>query len=273
MAKKANLAIIGLIVILLASFVITAVMSVNLKSLKEKLSKLNNQNSSFQQKISVLSAEKRNVEAQLVDLGAKIKALDKDKDELQHKNQELSFEISRLSDEKIRLEDELKTKEDSSQSKINELQEKKTLVENSLLEIERKNKILEDRISTTEKILKDKEKELVALKNREAIISDNATDDESVELSPILVKAGMFDKPGASTSPAFVGKVLGINKEKRFVIINLGSEAGVKIGAKYAVYKKDRIIAELKVIQVRDNISACDIFKEVEEINLNDIVK
>ena len=272
MAKKTTLAIIGLIIILLVSFVITAVLSTTAKSLKLRVSKLNNENSNLQEKISVLSLEKKDLEGKLVDLRAQLQTINKEKEELQHKNQELSFEISSLKDDSVRLNDEIKMKADSFESKIKELREKRVLAENSLLEIERKNKILEKKVNTVEKTLKDKEEELLTLKRKEAIISDSG-DDESVELSPILVKAGMFDKPGASTAPLFVGRVLAVNKNNGFVIINLGLEAGVKIGSKYRVFKKDRVIAELQAIQVRENVSACDISKEIEEITINDTVK
>jgi len=57
------------------------------------------------------------------------------------------------------------------------------------------------------------------------------------------------------------------------VVINLGQDAGVSVGSRFSVYRDDREIAILEVIQLRSLIAACDIVKESKTIKIGDSVK
>ncbi len=52
------------------------------------------------------------------------------------------------------------------------------------------------------------------------------------------------------------GKVLVINKEYNFVVINLGSRDGVDVGMEFAVYQGNKHIGDIKVEKVHDAMSA-----------------
>ncbi len=69
------------------------------------------------------------------------------------------------------------------------------------------------------------------------------------------------------------GTILELNKEQNFAIIDLGEDAGIKVGDTLKVYKQDKVTGTIEVIQVRQGISACDIKEEIEAIGIGDIVK
>ncbi len=52
------------------------------------------------------------------------------------------------------------------------------------------------------------------------------------------------------------GKVLTINKDYNFAIINLGSKDGVKLGDIFSVYHNDAYIGDVKVEKIHDSMSA-----------------
>lgn len=52
------------------------------------------------------------------------------------------------------------------------------------------------------------------------------------------------------------GKVLVINKDYNFVVINLGSKDGVEIGEVFSIYRNNKYIGEVKVEKVHDSMSA-----------------
>lgn len=104
-------------------------------------------------------------------------------------------------------------------------------------------------------------------------------ENESVELPPIVVRPQTQAQaetpawPKESTPVKSHGRVLEINKEDKFVIIDLGQDVGIKIGDTLKVYKQGKAIGTIEVVQVRQTISACDIKEEIIAIEAGDIVR
>ena len=77
----------------------------------------------------------------------------------------------------------------------------------------------------------------------------------------------------AQSSTVAGGKVLAINRDSNFVIVDIGEDAGVKIGDTFRVYRDDKSVADLEVIQTRKNIAACDIKVEMSPIKIGDSIR
>jgi len=92
----------------------------------------------------------------------------------------------------------------------------------------------------------------------------------TVELSPIVV-VGKQDE----TAQGLTGRVLSVNKENEFIVIDLGENSGAKVNDKFNVYRDNKYIATIEVIQMRQDISASDIRETAvgQEIKIGDIVK
>ena len=56
------------------------------------------------------------------------------------------------------------------------------------------------------------------------------------------------------------------------MVIDLGQDSGIKLGDTFKVYREDKTVATLEVIQARQSISACDIKEEIRPIEVGDIV-
>jgi len=142
----------------------------------------------------------------------------------------------------------------------------------------RQLKSLNTRKTNLEKSLDQLQAENTDLKHNIEVAKPQAPQEnkESVELPPIVVhsQSEPSTKEAIEVSAAAPrGKVLAINKDSNFVIIDLGVDAGIKTGDKFQVTREDKPIATIEVIQLRKTISACDIKKESSPINVGDVVR
>lgn len=90
---------------------------------------------------------------------------------------------------------------------------------------------------------------------------------EGVELGKIVVspetetlggvkKATLKKIEKKASAKKSEGKVLVVNKEYNFAVINLGSNDGVKIGDEFSVYRDNRYLGDLQVEKVHDSMAA-----------------
>jgi len=96
----------------------------------------------------------------------------------------------------------------------------------------------------------------------------------SVELPAIVVRSLPPSEEKVKTeSSSSIGKVLAVNPDSNFVVIDLGVSSGVKAGDTFNVYRDGKSIGLIEVIQTRGNISACDIKKKNTVLKIGDSIK
>ncbi|MCK5392985.1 MAG: hypothetical protein KAJ14_07830 [Candidatus Omnitrophica bacterium] len=120
---------------------------------------------------------------------------------------------------------------------------------------------IEYRIASAENVLKEKSIIFSELKDQleMAMLDGKSLEDAdltSVELPPIVVKPNI---PGLR---AVQGEIVAVNRDDKFVVVNIGEVTGVVPGTLLKVYRADKYIATLEVIETRKEICAADI-KEV----------
>ncbi len=94
-----------------------------------------------------------------------------------------------------------------------------------------------------------------------------------MELPAIVVHSASADRKEKDTDTTYIGKILAVNQDSRFVVIDAGINAGIKIGDSFNVYRDGQNIGTITVIQSRNDISACDIRKEIKPLKIDDGVK
>ncbi len=104
-----------------------------------------------------------------------------------------------------------------------------------------------------------------------------------VELPPIVVDSTGYTSSTSSleriTREAAIegrrrGRIVTVNREHNFVVIDLGKENGVDLGMTFKVYREDSYVGSIEAIQTRERIAACDI-KDLEEgffVEIDDLV-
>ncbi|MEI6631564.1 MAG: FlgT C-terminal domain-containing protein [bacterium] len=153
------------------------------------------------------------------------------------------------------------------QKKLEQLITEKNILERRITEIEI---FLKDRLSGMGDVRQQAE-ELLIQPSREAGAQYKK---ESVELPQIVVRPqSETSSYGDSQDAFFFGNILSVNENNNFVVIDLGEDAGVRPGQKFQVYRGNEVIANIEAMQVRKNISACDIKKQSISIHAGDKVK
>jgi len=54
------------------------------------------------------------------------------------------------------------------------------------------------------------------------------------------------------------GTILVVNKDYNYVVVNLGSSEGIRLGDLFSIYHKNKYIGDVKVAKVHDSLSAAD---------------
>jgi len=162
------------------------------------------------------------------------------------------------------LEQETKAKQealDQVQQLEEDFQQQKGLRANLEIKLEQTQKNTE-RAQAQLKEIESKKAELEAkIKDLEA--QSQQAQAQGVELGTIVVgpegsSVSAGQTKGKAVTSSLEGKVLVINKDYNFVVINIGSKDGVSAGDVFALYHNNKYIGDIKVGKIHESMSAAD---------------
>lgn len=257
--------------------------------LELQLSSLRDDFKSLQLTSEQAQREKSNLELDLNNLKRENADLKRQMDYNQKISDSIAQELVREKNDKAQIQDGYKTvrRENISLSRaLKSLTVRKANLEKKIQELQTNKGELEHRLSEMETMLAQGSQEIGGIKERIEDIQGQAVkgaadkkieqrEIEAVELPAIVVRPQgpeAENKPGNIESSS-TGKILAVNRENNFVIINLGQDTGLKVGDSLKVYRGERTIAGIEAIQVRQDIAACDIKREADLIKIGDVVK
>jgi len=192
----------------------------------------------------------------------------------------LAQELVREKNDKMQIQDNFKLVKNENavlSRQLKSLNNHKVELDKKLEQLQEERSSLERRLTDMETMLTDKLSQINGLKEQIDTVRSGATVEtpseksESVELSPIIVRPQI--EAAVAEAPSLVGKVLAINKENNFVIIDLGEDAGIELNDTFRVYRGGKAVATIEVIQTRKSIAACDIKEETAAIIVGDTVR
>jgi len=193
----------------------------------------------------------------------------------------LSLELARTKNEKKFVGDrvvKMKKENLDLRRQLKRLNSSKVALEKSIVRLTQEKSKIEKQLGNSESIIQSKIDEIWEIKeslDRSFQTFKAVPGPKEIELPPIVVSTEgpsvQFDE-GISL-PGFDGKVLSINEDNNFLILNLGDKSGVRIGDALSVYRDSKYIARLEVIQVRKDISAADIRDQWTKVQVGDIVR
>jgi hypothetical protein len=242
----------------------------NLKTLKINNEALQRERSVLQLDINSLRNEKQDLLRQL-DYNQKL--LDS-----------MAQEVVRERNDKSRIQESFrvfKNENDLLSRQLKSLNSRKIILDRRVQELQESKAAVDRRLSEMEVMLSDRISQIDSLKGRmelgrngkPAALPLDSKSRESVELPAIVVHSAIGDKRGKDAESTYIGKILAVNQESRFVVIDAGLNAGIKIGDSFNVYRDGQNIGTITVIQSRNDISACDIRKEIKPLKIDDGVK
>ena len=251
-------------------------LEIQLSSLRAELRNLQINNESLQREKGVLEIDIINLRNEKKDL---LRQLDYNQKLLDS----MSQEVVRERNDKIAIQDIFKTTRADNGVLVRQLKSlvgRKMLLDKKVLDLQGGESAVQKRLNETEKMLVDKSSKIEALKNElDALKGGKAQEidrgsKESVELPAIVVRsASSAEKKGNVQIQEFSGKILAVNLESNFVVIDLGSSTGVKVGDVFNVYRDTESLGVIGVIQTRASISACDIKKMSTPLKIGDQVE
>lgn len=175
-------------------------------------------------------------------------------------------------------------------SRVKDLMSAKVSLEKKLKDAEDKRMELASRLTQMDEVLEEK---LSSILDTKQDISDikkgvNPSSGSSLELPAIVVPGGVSqsgDFPAREGAPASSvatadagqsrssGRVISVNEENNFVIVDIGEDDGVYQGQTLSAYRGSEQIASLEVVEVRAHICAADIKEKAAYLKAGDIVR
>ncbi len=247
---------------------------------------------SIRSELKTAQGNNEQLQREKVSLGLEVTSFTREKQDIQRQldyNQKLmdsiAQELVREKNDKFQISEvkkAIKNDNEVLRRQLRALDSRRASVERKLSDLQNENAKLDNRLKEMEAPREDKGSiidsmniELSAIKSGKPL--PPAKEKESVELPPIVVRpqvsAPTAAPAGVSVGSSLTGRVLAINRDNNFVVIDLGTSAGIKAGDTFQVYRDGGVIANLEVVQTREKISACDIKKETSPIKVGDTIR
>lgn len=175
-------------------------------------------------------------------------------------------------------------------NRVKDLMSAKVSLEKKLKDAEDKRMELASRLTQMDEVLEEK---LSSILDTKQDISDikkgvSPSSGSSLELPAIVVAGGVSQSgafPAGESAPASSvatadagqsrssGRVISVNEENNFVIVDIGEDDGVYQGQTLSAYRGSEQIASLEVVEVRAHICAADIKEKAAYLKAGDIVR
>lgn len=204
----------------------------------------------------------------------------------------MSQELVREKNDKFQIIDSIKDIKNENailRRQLSQLNNSKTEMEKQFMSLKAEESKLKEQLSEAESSFKSKMLQISNLKRQFEVLDigeeTGQKPKESVELPPIVVRPQTEEPkfqeevvaaPAATEvmpMASFEGKVLAVNKPYNFIVVDLGQDSGVRIGQRLKVYRDNKPIGAIEIMQIRNTISAGDIKEETTPIKVGDIIK
>jgi chromosome segregation ATPase len=194
----------------------------------------------------------------------------------------LSIELARTKNDKKFISDraEAMNKENADlRGQLQQLVTTKGALEKTIVKLTKEKSDVENKLGQTDSLVQSKIDEIWEIKesidNAFQASKKDAKASNEVELPPIIVKSdgAAASYAPSSTAPGLSGKIVNVNPDNNFVIVDLGKNSGIRVGDQLSVYRDSAYVARLEVIQVRNDISAADIKDQWSKIQVGDLIR
>jgi len=219
---------------------------VMLKQEKDRSSRLEEELNATQRKYRDATSELETKNTKIAGLESSLEATSS---QISTLNTMLAAEQTAKKDALAKLE-ELRAEASTQYGIATDLEKKLSKSEGTLREVDKRLKEMEAQLKSAENEKLELEKKVKTLEEKFS----------SVELGTIVVspEKPVAPKKAQSAKQAKIleGKVLVVNKDYRFVVINLGSKDGIAAGMMFSVMHNNKNVGDVKVEKVHDTMSA-----------------
>lgn len=229
------------------------------KILNKKIEEILKDNKQLKDEINSLNSDLERIYKERKEIQGQYELIVKERDQLLEKlkraRRQFQEDLKSVKKENVVLKGELKT-----------LNRRKIYLEKKLAQLQEDKSNLERRFNEMSLVVEDiyriselKESDISSGR----LETQPPTEKSAVELSPIVVRP----------QTEIRGSILEIDPENNFVIIDLGEDSGIKVGDTFQVYREDKEIATIEVIQSRRRVAACNINQANTPIKTGDTIR
>ncbi len=266
MEGKLKIIVVVLVILLAVSFsIVFGIQNSKLKLLREynyAKEKLTQENEKLTNKLNSMLAQNRDLQARLAAIQRDLERLTTERNQAQDRYELVNKEKQELlkkSNSYMQLQNDiesLKNENKMLEEQTSTLGKDKLALEADLNELRQENESLKQKIDEAKQILKEK-----AL-----------TEGRSIDLPPIVVSSQAVS-PDKGMPPLLQGEIINVNGEYNFVVINLGQDRGLTKGMVFEVFREDKFLGKVEVVQTRSEIAACNIIQANIPFKTGDIVR
>ena len=261
--KKLKIIILALVAFLVISvFIIFALQSSKSALMREYIStrqRLTQQNEELNNRLNTVVTENRGLQGRLEAIQRDLEGVSSERDKLARNYELVNKEREELLERlKVyaQLQKDLETSKDENKtlkSQVNSLERYKLNLETELNKLRRENE--------------DLKQKFVEAESKTTSVSEVG----SIDLPPIVISPQVSSDIGLSSS--LKGKILSVNSEYNFVVVDLGRSNGLKEGMVFEVLREGRLLGKVEVIQAREKIAACDIIQADSPFKAGDFIR
>jgi hypothetical protein len=138
-----------------------------------------------------------------------------------------------------------------------------------------------DRLTQEERIIQELQEKLLAMQRQFDLLQgelamtlqERTTSSPTLEGGMVHLEKVVVTRP-ASSAPGLQGRIISVNPEWRFVVIDLGWDV-VKIGDVISIYRNEQLLGKARVERVQEQVSAATLLPEwtEAEVQINDVVR
>lgn len=259
MADKPKSPILVLIVLIVVSLALVGGTFFILQKEKAKNVALQEEMEDIKTRLKVTESKLDESKKTIVDLGAKLEQAENQiatltADLAQEKT---SKEEALVKIEQIRVDlDQQKGLRQDLEKKVNQAQKDSEKAQAQLKDLQDKKNELEVKVKDLEEKARQAETQGVEL--GKIVVSPEGGAPVQKPAKPAKPAKPEKEKPTQRPAPSseLEGKILVINKDYSFAVINLGSKDGVDIGNVFSVYHSNQYLGDVKVEKVHDSMAA-----------------
>lgn len=252
-------------------------LELQLETLRSQLKIVQINNEQLQKDKTVIELEAKNIARQKDDLVRQYAYSQKRSQEMIDK---LAQELVMEKNDKFQIEESVKSvknENDILKRQFKTQGARKINLETQLADLQKEKADFENKLGVMDSVLKDNIAQIDNFKrqleaSQKTKISSLLKKD-TVELAPIIIRPKQEAHAQPQGAPSSKGRVVSVNEENNFVIIDLGEDSGVRMGDVFQVYRQDKQIAVIEVIQLKPEISACDIKRQAAPIKPDDTIR
>ena len=208
------------------------------------------------------------LEHQLTQITAAKEALEKERDELTQAKQTLEQQLADTNRQAQLVADQLAQEKRSREALTAELAQMRGETDQFKRDLDAQRR---EKQTLTEEFAKAKQSyqalsnELTTLRQAKEALEKRVKEmlaARAKEAEQIVVRPNGQPAPAQPAAKNLEGKVLVVNREFNFVVLNLGSKDGLKAGSRFNVLKGDKKIGTVEVERLYENMSAANVLEE-----------